>query len=137
MPVKTTFRFKNDLSELENLCQTLERFGRSLGLQPKGLFEIQLAAEEHFANIVLHGYADKHVHWITMRLSCEEEMAIVCLEDDGIPFNPLKLAAPDTVCCVEERPLGGLGVHLVKRCVDKMDYRREGRKNILTLKKRI
>ena len=137
MPDKTTYRFKNDLSELADLCQKIEQFGHSLGLQPKSLFEIHLAVEEHFTNIISHGYTDKDEHWITMRLSHKEGVVEVCMEDDGIPFNPLEASAPDTECCLEERQIGGLGVHLAKRCVDRMDYRREGSKNILTLKKQI
>ena len=137
MPDKTTYRFKNDLSELPDLCQKIEQFGRSLGLQKKSLFEIHLAVEEHFTNIVTHGFTDKNAHWITMHLSCTEEMVEVCLEDDGVAFNPVEASAPDTECRLEDRQLGGLGVHLAKRCVDRMDYRREGPKNILTLRKRI
>jgi serine/threonine-protein kinase RsbW len=56
------------------------------------------------------------------------------VEDDGKPFNPLDAPEPDTNQLLEERPIGGLGIHLVRKNVDELEYRRQKDKNILIMK---
>jgi anti-sigma regulatory factor (Ser/Thr protein kinase) len=53
--------------------------------------------------------------------------------DDGIPFNPLGVETPDTDLPLEEREIGGLGIHLVRRMMDKVSYRRRIDKNVITV----
>jgi anti-sigma regulatory factor (Ser/Thr protein kinase) len=61
----------------------------------------------------------------------------VAIEDDGIPFNPLEKETPDTDLPLEERKIGGLGIHLVRNLMDKVSYQRRVDKNRLTLVKNI
>ncbi len=131
------YEFKADLSELDRLSQELDRFGKTLGLSPKCLFEIHLAVEEHFTNVVSYGYTDKKEHWIKITFAHENKTVEICIEDEGVPFNPLDAKTPDVKCCLEERKPGGLGIHLTKHCVDGITYQRKGPKNTLKLKKYI
>jgi len=130
-----SYIFKNDLSELDPLGREVDRFGQKLNLNKKCLFEIHLALEEHFTNVVSHGYQDAQEHTIKVSFSHAGDMVEIKIEDDGVPFNPLEISAPDVKCRVEDRHIGGLGIHITRRCVDEIDYQRQGDRNVLTLKK--
>ncbi|MEW6673652.1 MAG: ATP-binding protein [Thermodesulfobacteriota bacterium] len=134
---KITFKLENKLSELKRLHQQLEAFAKEHQLPLKDIFEINLCLEEHFTNILSHGYADRETHWIDITLSVEQEKFIACIEDDGIPFNPTAVPAPDFKCPLEERKVGGLGVHLTRHYLDSMAYQRRGGINILMMTKKI
>ena len=134
---RVSLELKNSLSELRTLGSSLEQFGKALGLSSKTLFEITLSIEELFSNIVSYGYIDDAVHWIKLAISHDGEMLIIRLEDDGIPFDPLKAEEPDCECPVEERKIGNLGIHLTKKFMDDMVYERQGDRNILIVKKKI
>ena len=134
---RVSLELKNSLSELSTLGSSIEQFGEALGLSSKMLFEISLSIEELFSNIVSYGYTDDAVHWIKLIISHEDEMLVIRLEDDGIPFDPLKAEEPDCECPIEERKIGSLGIHLTKKFMDDMVYERKGNKNILTVKKKI
>jgi len=134
---RVSLELKNSLSELSTLGSSLEQFGAALGLSSKMLFEITLSIEELFSNIISYGYTDDAVHWIKVAISHEDEMLVIRLEDDGIPFDPLEAEEPDCECPIEQRKIGNLGIHLTKRFMDDMVYERLENRNILTVKKKI
>jgi sigma-B regulation protein RsbU (phosphoserine phosphatase) len=129
--------FKNKLSEIERLGQVVEEFAALHHLPPNLIFEINVALEEVLTNVISYGYEDSDEHDIMMRLSCEEGEVMAEIEDDGRPFNPLEAAEPDTNKPLEERPVGGLGIHLVRKLMDDVEYKRQQGKNLLMMKKRI
>jgi len=132
-----SFELKNSLGELSTLCEKLERIGEVLGIPRRLLFEINLALDELFTNIISYGFADTSEHMIRVRISAENDLLTVVLEDDGIPFNPVERLSPELPCTLEECKVGGLGIHLVKNLMDEVVYSRCGNKNVLTLKKTI
>jgi serine/threonine-protein kinase RsbW len=134
---RVSLELKNSLSELSTLGSSLEQFGAELGLSSKILFEISLSIEELFSNIISYGYTDDAVHWIKVAISLEDDMLVIRLEDDGIPFDPLMVEEPDCECPIEQRKIGNLGIHLTKKFMDDMVYERLENRNILTVKKKI
>jgi serine/threonine-protein kinase RsbW len=134
---KISFKIENKLPELNGLCRQVEAFAKKHQLSPKDVFEIHLCLEEHITNIISHGYTDSKTHLIEITLSVENEKFVVCIEDDGIAFNPTKIAAPDFQCPLEERKIGGLGVYLTKHFMDNLVYQRSGNKNVLVMTKKI
>jgi serine/threonine-protein kinase RsbW len=70
-----------------------------------------------------------------VRLSAEPGEIKAEVEDDGEPFNPLEAPEPDTEKSLEERTIGGLGIHLVRKLMDRLEYKREGERNLLTVRK--
>lgn len=132
-----TFELKNNLSELDTLEEKLDEFCSQLGLTNKCLCEINLALEELFTNIISYGYNDEAEHWIKFSLSFKGGIIRMEIEDDGIPFNPIEAKEPDIRCALEERKIGGLGIHLTKKIMDEMIHRRSGDKNVLILKKEL
>jgi anti-sigma regulatory factor (Ser/Thr protein kinase) len=93
--------------------------------------------EEVLANVISYGYDDAGEHEIMLRLSCTGEEITAEVEDGGRPFNPLAAAPPDTSKSLEDRPVGGLGIHLVRALMDAVEYSQQQGRNLLVMKKRI
>ena len=127
----------NRESAVGDLQDQLEAFGRQQGLGPRVLHEAQLALEEHLTNIISHGYDDTLEHQIKVVVILSASELHIQVEDDGRPFNPLEQPAPDLSKPFEERPVGGLGIHMMRQSLDQLDYRRVDGKNILGMIKRI
>ena len=134
---KKSFKLRNNLSELTRLCRSLKEFCESNGLSGKDVLEINLCIEEHFTNIISHGYSDRAAHWIEISFCVEDNKFFVTIEDDGGPFNPADVPAPDLKCALEERKIGGLGVYLTKHFMDDVEYQRCDDRNVLTMIKNL
>jgi sigma-B regulation protein RsbU (phosphoserine phosphatase) len=128
---------RNDLAELQRLNQLVSDFAESHGLPSELVFRLTLVLEEIITNVISYGYEDEMEHEISVRLSWEDPDMKIEVEDDGRPFNPLEAPPPDMVKPLAERPVGGLGIHLVREMMDKLEYRRENDKNLLVLKTRV
>jgi anti-sigma regulatory factor (Ser/Thr protein kinase) len=129
------FTIKNDLAELDRVSQRMNEFVTRQRLGPQLLHDLDLVLEEVLANIISYGYADGREHEIRVRLSVHSGEVRIDVEDDGQPFNPLDAPAPDTTKPMAERPVGGLGIHLVRQLMDGLEYKRQGDWNHLTMKK--
>jgi anti-sigma regulatory factor (Ser/Thr protein kinase) len=132
-----SFNLKSDQSELDILRQKLEKFGKLLRLSKKCIFEINLVLDELFSNIISYGFRDDLEHLVKIQIMRENGTLTLCVEDDGIPFNPLKTKELELPCDIEGYNIGGLGLHLVKKLMDKVCYERCEGKNRLTLEKAI
>ena len=97
--------------------------------------QIAIAIEEIFVNIANYAYNPK-TGGALIRVLVGEDVAIE-FEDGGKPYNPLEKADPDITASLEERETGGLGIFMVKNMMDAVDYRREGNRNILTVRKKL
>ena len=128
---------RNDLAELQRLNQLVTEFAEHHGLPSELVFRVTLVLEEIITNVISYGYEDEMEHEISVRLSWEDPDMKIEVEDDGRPFNPLEAPPPDMVKPLAERPVGGLGIHLVREMMDKLEYRRENDKNLLVLKTRV
>jgi anti-sigma regulatory factor (Ser/Thr protein kinase) len=127
---------KNQPREKQKVVQALEQFGRDHQLPAAVVQAADLALEEHLTNLMNYGFADNREHQIKVRFSMASHF-IIEVEDDGPPFNPLQLPAVDTTMPLERRPIGGLGIHLMRRFMDEIEYHSEGGKNVLRMRKRL
>ncbi len=132
-----SFELKSSLSELDNLCQNLEDIGQKIGLSKKLIFEINLALDELFTNIISYGFSDKEEHTIKVTVTPQDGVLCLCIEDDGIPFDPTDFEIPDVACSVENCKIGGLGIHIIRKLMDDICYQRCDDRNVLTLKKNL
>jgi anti-sigma regulatory factor (Ser/Thr protein kinase) len=123
----------NRPSEIARLQDQLEALGSELGLPLKILHEVQLAVEEHLTNILKHGFDDQGEHRIRVQVLAAPTELRIEVEDDGRPFDPLKHPPPDLSQALDERPVGGLGIHMMRKSMDRMEYRRASGKNILVM----
>lgn len=97
---------------------------------------LAIAIEELFVNVASYSYPDSTGN-ATLKLDFVGDDAIMILVDSGIPFDPVAKADPDITLSAEERQIGGLGILMVKKTMDDMQYERKDDQNILTMKKRI
>ena len=132
-----SFALKNDLTELDALCEHLSAFCQSCGVSKRQTFEINLALDELFTNIISHGFKDGDEHHV--HINCVNEYGVlkITIEDDGIPFNPTDAPHPNLKCAFKDREIGGLGIHLIRSYMDCIEYSRQKGKNVLTLTKSI
>lgn len=127
---------KNQLTEIERLSAIVDEFGEQHAIPPKVLFAMNVSLDEILTNIISYGYTDGLPHDIVVRLSCRDGTVEVEVADEARAYNPLTTPEPDLTKPLEERPIGGLGVHLIKTMMDALEYRRERDRNILTFRKK-
>lgn len=127
----------NTLEDKERVLPVLEEFARNHQLPPKVLQAADLALEEHLTNLLAYAYDDKAPHPIVVRLTLEDRWLQIEVADDGRPFNPLSRPPVDTSLPLAEKPIGGLGIHLIRKLMDEVHYHREAGKNVLRLRKKI
>ncbi len=130
-----TVVFQNRISELERLQDAIKTFAREHELSDETAFEINLALDELLTNTISYGYADDSRHDIRLSIRKMPDSIRLDLEDDGVPFDPTKREKPDVEKAVADRKIGGLGIFLVKKMMDNVNYRRERGRNITTLLK--
>ena len=94
--------------------------------------KLDICAEEIFANIVFHAYPPESGTFEASLTKLDEKITFE-FTDEGIEYNPLEKPDPDIDLSPEERPLGGLGIYMIKNIADEVSYKRENNKNILTL----
>ena len=129
-------------ASLENVVKVQEFVNsvlRDYELSAKTKNEINIVVEEIFVNIVQYAYAPGRGEVI---VECEVEfektpIVSICFMDWGKVFNPLEKKGVDVTLAAEERPIGGLGIFMVKKMMDEVSYRYEEHKNIFTVRKKI
>jgi anti-sigma regulatory factor (Ser/Thr protein kinase) len=89
------------------------------------------------SNVIKYGYEDQGPHEIHVTIEVQRDLLTVSVEDDGKPFNPIQAPLPNVDLPIEERPIGGLGMLLIRSIADDLHYRRDRGRNIVTLKKRV
>jgi anti-sigma regulatory factor (Ser/Thr protein kinase) len=89
--------------------------------------------DELITNIIAHAYTDKEEHAVLLECRLNENTVDLELRDDGVPFDPTTQTRPNTQLAVEDRDIGGLGIHLVMTLMDKVEYQREGDFNVLKI----
>ena len=126
---------KNEFAEIPPAADAVEAYLADQGASPEILYFARLVIEELVSNTIKYGYDDQETHEIRIDSRVEEGVIIIEVSDDGHPFNPLEAPEPATHLPVHERPIGGLGLHLVRRMSDGFEYRRSEQNNIVTVRK--
>ena len=125
-------------AELTRLQAFADEFAQECGLPDDERSRLLVILEELFTNAVTHGHGPHSADGnITVALGWRTGRLRISFIDDGPPFDPLAFGAPDLDAAGEERPIGGLGIHLVRSLVDQARYRREGGRNHLRLVRHI
>lgn len=126
-------RLPNELSQIEPLMAALDEFVEANDIPPRAAGQILLAVDEFLANAVEHGYPDGRRGEIGVHLAHAGDHVELVLSDDGDPFDPFTAPPPDLTGSIEERRIGGLGIHLVRNFARSYVYRFENGRNVVTL----
>ena len=131
--------FVAKVDELPNVISFVESELEKFEFDMKIIMQFNLVVEELFVNIANYAYQDQENGKCKVGLEYNKDKQEVRLsfEDNGIKFNPLEKEDPDIDLPVEEREIGGLGILLVKKNMDNVEYKYEDHKNILILSKNI
>ena len=126
-----------DPAQLSVLTEFLREFGSAAALAPAQVGTFELALEEIFMNIVMHGSEPGITPRVEVSLNLGTDAVTMTVEDDGPQFDPLSLPPPDVTASLAERKVGGLGVFLVRNIMDNVTYARTAGRNQLRISKRL
>lgn len=122
-----------ETSQRRLLVQALGDFCREHAIAADAHHAADLALDEHITNILSHGGARE----ITVRCKVEAGYLVIEVEDDGTSFNPATAPPVNTKVPLTEKPVGGLGIHLMREFMDELTYSHGEKKNLLRMKKRL
>jgi sigma-B regulation protein RsbU (phosphoserine phosphatase) len=127
----------NRLEEITRVNDAINSFAARHGMDTKMRRQLNVVFDELLNNTISYGYEDEDEHEIELTIAVSGGRLYATISDDGKPFNPFDSAAPDTDLAVEDRPIGGLGVHLVRNVMDRVSYERRGENNVVLLEKQL
>lgn len=137
MAHEVQIRIKNNFSELETVRSQSASFYTRHQIPLKDSNAVELAISEVITNIISYGYQDDSEYYIDVHLLYENDQLILRIEDDARAFNPLTISDPDTAENLDDRPIGGLGIHLVRQMMDDVSYSYQNNRNCLTMVKKL
>ena len=127
----------NDVKEIEALGPFVKQIAEKLGIEKSLSSKLRLAVEEAVVNVMEYAYPKGTKGEVNIRATSNGNRLKFIITDSGISFNPTEVSAADTTLSAEERPIGGLGILLVRELMDSINYERINGKNVLTLSKKL
>ena len=127
----------NDIMTVPQLQSFVDEASEDAGLDMSLTTSLNLAIEEAIVNVMLYAYPQDIKGTVNIVATVEDGNLSFVISDSGQPFDPTAKTDVNTTLSAEERPIGGLGIHLVRQIMDEVTYERKDNKNILTLKKKI
>ena len=129
----TELSFSGNLAEVERLAEEVEWFCQENGLADEVKFDLNLALEELFVNAVRHGGCEGIPDAVRVRLERRKDGVRAEFSDRGPEFDPTSAPEPDLESPLAGRPIGGLGLHLVRQTMREVQYRRSDGWNHITM----
>jgi len=126
-----------DRREIARVSAALAEFAEAHGLPAAVRRSLHVALDDLLTNTIVHGFAGRDDGNVTIEAELHPDRVCVTLTDDGRPFDPLGVDPPDTTLGTQERRIGGLGIHLVRRIMDEVSYHRRADRNVVVLAKRL
>lgn len=135
--MKKLLTLNNDVQQVELLADYIDAIADEGGLDPALAMSLNLALEEAVANVILYAYPEGSQGTVDILTTVDNGLLTFVISDSGKPFDPTVQADADITLGVEERPIGGLGIYLVRQIMDTVVYERREGQNILTLTKKL
>lgn len=130
----TEITLQAEKDNFDTLMEFVDGMAKKIGFTKSALYNINLAAEEAIINVINYAYPGEKQH---ITVVCEElddpKGLLLKISDRGIAFDPLAKEAPDTEQAIEDRPIGGLGIHMIKKVSSSVTYQRENDTNTLAI----
>jgi len=122
----------------QKLYIEIKKFMSTISLRKKDISDVLLSSEEIFVNISNYAYPSKEGYvFINIKYSPQNNFVSILFEDSGTPFDPIKKANPNIKAPLKDRKIGGLGIYMVKRLMDNIEYQYKNGKNILLITKKL
>ena len=131
------FSLQNSLSELDRLSEKLCTVGNQWDIPGKAILQINLVLDELFTNVVSYGLENDPDQDIDFSLSHQGDEIKIVVSDGGREFDPTQAPDPNLDLPLDDQPIGGLGIFLMRQYADTIEYRRDSGRNIVTLTKKI
>lgn len=135
--MKRKLTIQNDIEQLVYVNEFLDETGQELQLNRGCVINLNLVLEEALSNVIFYAYPGECDREIEIEIGREGEWVDLVITDSGCAFDPTARVGPDISLAPEERGIGGLGIFLILKIMDKVTYCREEGRNILSMKKRI
>lgn len=127
----------NDIETIPQLNEFIDGFCEERGIDFDITMRLNLAIEEAVVNVMSYAYPKGTVGNVDIEVEADEDYITFVIRDSGVPFDPTQKDEVDTTLSVEERQIGGLGIHLVRTIMDVINYEYTNHQNILTLRKKL
>ena len=127
----------NDVNDVPRLNEFVDQVAEALELDASLGMSLNLALEEAVVNVMNYAYPDGKAGTVNIEASADDDFLNFVISDSGIPFDPTTKEEADTTLSVEDRPIGGLGIFLVRQLMDTINYERVDGKNVLRLGKKL
>jgi len=133
----TTLILRAELTELSRLHPFLKAYCEHEGTPTEQVFDFEIILEELVTNVMKYGGVEPGGECCIIELLRNGNHLTIQFSDKGVPFNPLEQEEVDTNLPIEDRPIGGLGIHFIKKLTDTQSYERKEDRNVLTLTKEL
>jgi serine/threonine-protein kinase RsbW len=135
-PVRT-LRIASSQEGIREAAEGFDEFARAHALPQRAKWPFQVALDEMLSNIVRYGYGGDHEGEIEIRLELRQGVLQVTIEDEAAPFDPLQAKEPATDLGLAERDVGGLGISIVRKLMEAVEYERAGNRNRVVFRRRV
>lgn len=132
-----TFVVPNDAAAIPDLLGRIEAFFSRHAIASEDVEGIDVAIDELLTNAISYAFKDGDTHEMIVALTAEEKRLTIEIRDDGTPFDPLGVPPPDLCDDIDQRKIGGLGMHFVRTLLDEVSYQRLNGWNVVTLRKNL
>ena len=127
----------NDIAEISKLATFIDEIGEEFSLAPDVVFNLNLVLEEAVVNVINYAYPKEEHQSIYLSATLHDGSIVFVLTDTGKEFDPTQAPEADITLSAEERPIGGLGIFLIRQIMNEVKYQRIDGKNVLTLEKKL
>ncbi len=127
----------NDIETIPQLSEFIETIADEAGLDMSFTMSLNLALEEAVVNVMTYAYPEGSIGYVDIDIIINGEQFLCIISDSGTPFDPTQNPEADTSLSADDRPIGGLGIHLVRQIMDKVSYQYLNSRNVLTLTKQL
>ena len=127
----------NDIAEISKLATFIDEIGEEFSLAPDVVFNLNLVLEEAVVNVINYAYPKEEHQFIYLSATLRDGSIVFVLTDTGKEFDPTQAPEADITLSAEERPIGGLGIFLIRQIMNEVKYQRIDGKNVLTLEKKL
>ena len=135
--MEKTIILANDIAEISRLAQFVDEVGEEFSLAPDITFNLNLVLEEAVVNVINYAYPKEEHQHIYLSAKLHEDSIVLVLTDTGKEFDPTMAPEADITLSADERPIGGLGIFLIRQIMNEVKYERIEGKNVLTLEKKL